>query len=141
MCDQKWLLILKTSCTTPWFQWILIFLTFLHLESDSDDEEVHQIEEILHKSRIDTLIDVDFSDVTLAYNDHDNYGQGDDTDGRSDSGTSAFKTRRQSMMSSTGTFQEDTEAGHEHFDPIGLHTMHDPVFNAGHPDREKMILL
>ena len=41
MCDQKWSLILKTSCITPWFQWILIFMTFLHLKSDSDDEEDH----------------------------------------------------------------------------------------------------
>ena len=30
----------------------------------------------------------------------------------SDSDASAFKTRRQSMMSSTGTFQGNKEAGH-----------------------------
>ena len=73
MCDQNWSLILKTSCITPWFQWILIFMTFLHLKSDSDDEEDHQIEEIHHKSRLDIPIDVDFSDSTLAYIDSDNY--------------------------------------------------------------------
>ena len=54
---------------------------------------------------MDIPIDVDFSDVT-AYKDSGNY-DGDDTDGSSDSDASAFKTRRQSMMSSTGTFQED----------------------------------
>ena len=50
MCNQKWLLILKTACSTPWFQWILIFLTLLHLKSDSDDEEDRQIEEIFIKT-------------------------------------------------------------------------------------------
>ena len=105
MCNQKWLLILKTACSTPWFQWILIFLTLLHVKSDSDDEEDRQIEEILYKNRMDIPIDVDFSDVT-GYKDSGNY-DGDDTDGSSDSDASAFKTRRQSIMSSTGTFQED----------------------------------
>ena len=105
MCNQKWLLILKTACITPWFQWILIFLTLLHVKSDSDDEEDRQIEEILYKNRMDIPIDVDFSDVT-AYKDSGNYDV-DDTDGSSDSDASAFKTRRQSIMSSTGTFQED----------------------------------
>ena len=105
MCNQKWLLILKTACSTPWFQWILIFLTLLHVKSDSDDEEDRQIEEILYKNRMDIPIDVDFSDVT-GYKDSGNY-DGDDTDGSSDSDASAFKTRRQSMMSSTGTFQGD----------------------------------
>ena len=105
MCNQKWLLILKTACSTPWFQWILIFLTLLHVKSDSDDEEDRQIEEILYKNRMDIPIDVDFSDVT-AYKDSGNYDV-DDTDGSSDSDASAFKTRRQSIMSSTGTFQED----------------------------------
>ena len=104
MCNQKWLLIQKTACITPWFQWILIFLTLLHVKSDSDDEEDRQIEEILYKNRMDIPIDVDFSDVT-AYKDSGNYDV-DDTDGSSDSDAS-LKTRRQSMMSSTGTFQED----------------------------------
>ena len=104
MCNQKWLLILKTACSTPWFQWILIFLTLLHVKSDSDDEEDRQIEEILYKNRMDIPIDVDFSDVT-AYKDSGNYDV-DDTDGSCDSDAS-LKTRRQSMMSSTGTFQED----------------------------------
>lgn len=54
---------------------------------------------------MDIPIDVDFSDVT-AYKDSGNYDV-DDTDGSSDSDASAFKTRRQSIMSSTGTFQED----------------------------------
>ena len=53
---------------------------------------------------MDIPIDVDFSDVT-AYKDSGNYDV-DDTDGSSDSDAS-LKTRRQSMMSSTGTFQED----------------------------------
>ena len=105
MCNQKWLLILKTACITPWFQWILIFVTLLHVKSDGDDEEDCQIEEILYKNRMDIPIDVDFSDVT-GYKDSGNY-DGDDTDGSSDSDASAFKKRRQSMMSSTGTFQGD----------------------------------
>lgn len=105
MCNRKWLLILKTACSTPWCQWILIFLNLLHVKSDSDDEEDRQIEEILYKNRMDIPIDVDFSDVT-GYKDSGNY-DGDDTDGSSDSDASAFKTRRQSMMSSTGTFQGD----------------------------------
>ena len=44
------------------------------------------------------------------------------------------------MINSTATFQEDVEAGHEHFDPIELHAMHNPVFSIGHPAIEKMIL-
>ena len=88
---------------------------------------------------MDIPTDVDFSDVT-AYKDSDNYDHGDDTDGSSDSDASAFKTRRQSMMSSAATFQEDMEAGHEHFDPIELHAIHDPVFSTGHPVIEKIIL-
>ena len=140
MCDQKWSLILKTSCITPWFQWILIFMTFLHLKSDSDHEVDHQIEEIHHKSRLKTPIDVDFSDSTLAYIDSDNYDHGYDTGGRSAIDASILKKRRQSMTIPTGAFQEDMEAGQEHFDPIELHTMHDPVFSAGHSIKEKMIL-
>ena len=88
---------------------------------------------------MDIPIDVDFSDV-MAYKDSDNYDHGDDRDGNSDSDTSAFKTSKQSMMSSTGTFQEDVEAGHERFDPIELHAMHNPVFSTGHPAIKKMIL-
>ena len=112
----------------------------LHLESDSDDEEDDLIKEIFHKNRVEIPTDVDFSDVTLAYKDSDNYDHDNDTDRNSDSDASAFKTRRQSMMSSTGTFQEDKEAGNQHVDPIDLHAMHDPVFREGHPVREKIIL-
>ena len=88
---------------------------------------------------MDIPIDVDFSDVT-AYKDSDNYDHCEDSDGNSDSDTSAFKTSKESMMSSTGTFQEDVEAGHEHFDPTELQAMHNPVFSTGHPAIEKMIL-
>ena len=61
---------------------------------------------------MDIPVDVGFSDVTLSYKDSDNYGHDDDADINSDSNASAFKTRRQSMMSSTGTFQGNKEAGH-----------------------------
>ena len=88
---------------------------------------------------MDIPIDVDFSDVA-AYKDSDNSDHGDDTDGNSDSDASAFKTSRQSMMSSIRTLLEDIEAGYEHFDPIELHAMHDPVFSKRHPAIKKMIL-
>ena len=39
MCNQKWLSIPKTACIPLWFQWILIFLTLLDLESDDDEED------------------------------------------------------------------------------------------------------
>ena len=71
-------------------------MTFLHLKSDSDDEEDHQIEEIHHKSRLDIPIDVDFSDSTLAYIDSDNYDHGYDTGGRSAIDASIFKKKEAS---------------------------------------------